>query len=75
MHELNNEFEAAETAQTQLKYVVKPIEEAAASSIGISPPNRPQSQEFCPEINRMAHEQKMLRLRITISIRQKSVMH
>ena len=36
----------------------------AASSIGITPHNRPQSQAFCPEINRMSHEQKMLRLRI-----------
>ena len=64
MNELSDEFEAAETAQTQLKYVVKAIEEAAASSIGITPPSRSQSQTFCPEINRMSHEQKMLRLRI-----------
>ena len=64
MNELSDEFEAAETAQTQLKYVVKAIEEAAASSIGITPPSRSQSQKFCPEINRMSHEQKMLRLRI-----------
>ena len=64
MNELSNEFEAAETAQTQQKFVVKAIEEAAASSIGITPPNRSQSQAFCPEINRMSHEQKMLRLRI-----------
>ena len=47
-----------------LLYVVKAIEEAAASSIGITPPSRSQSQTFCPEINRMSHEQKMLRLRI-----------
>ena len=64
MNELSDEIEAAETAQTQLKYVVKAIEEAAASSIGITPPSRSQSQTFCPEINRMSHEQKMLRLRI-----------
>ena len=64
MNELSNEFETAETAQTPLNSVVKAIEEAAASSIGITPPNRPQSQAFCPEINRMSHEQKMLRLRI-----------
>ena len=64
MNELSDEFEAAETAQTQLKYVVKAIEEAAASSIGITPPSRSQSQKFCPEINRMSHEHKMLRLRI-----------
>ena len=64
MNELSDEFEAAETAQTQLKYVVKAIEEAAASSIGITPPSRSQSPKFCPEINRMSHEQKMLRLRI-----------
>ena len=31
MNELINEFEAVETAQTQLKYVVKAIEDAAAS--------------------------------------------
>ena len=75
MHELKNEFEAAETAQTQLKYVVKAIEEAEASSIGTTPPNRPHFQPFCPEITRMSHEQNMLRLRITISTNQKSVMH
>ena len=64
MNELSNEFDEAGTAQTQLKYVVKAIEEAAASSIGITPPNRSQSQAFCREINRLSHEQKMLRLRI-----------
>ena len=48
----------------QLNSVVKAIEEAAASSIGFTPPYRPQSQAFCPEISRMSHEQKMLRLRI-----------
>ena len=47
-----------------LNSVVKAIEETAASSIRITPPNIPQSQAFCPEINRMSHEQKMLRLRI-----------
>ena len=55
MNELSSEFEAAETAQTQLKYVLKAMEEAANSSIGITPPNRAQSQAFCPEINRMSH--------------------
>ena len=64
MNELSNEFKAAETAQTQLNSVVKAVEEAAASSIGITPPNRPQSQAFCPEINRMSHEQNMFGLRI-----------
>ena len=55
MTELSNEFEAAETAQTQLNSVVKAIAEAAASSIGITPPNIPQSQLCCPEINSMSH--------------------
>ena len=64
MNELGNEFEEAETAQTQLEYVVKAIEEAAASSIGITSPNRSQSQAFCPEISSLSHEQNMLRLRI-----------
>ena len=63
-HGLSDEFEADETAQTQLNYVVKAIEEAAASSIGITPPNRSQSQDLCPEINRLSHEHKMIRLRI-----------
>ena len=64
MNGLSNEFEADETAQTQLKYVVKYIEEEAASSIGITTPNRPQYQALCPEINRMSHKHKMIRLRI-----------
>ena len=51
MNELSNEFKTAETAQTQLNSVVKAIEEAAASSIGITSPNMP-------------HEQKMLCLGI-----------
>ena len=64
MNALSIEFKTAETAQTQLNSVVKAIEEAAASSIGITSPNIPQSQVLCPEIKRMPHEQKMLRLGI-----------
>ena len=68
MKEVNATFETTDTAHNRMDSVVKAVCKIASFSTGITPPTRSNWQAVSPEITRLPHEQKMLRLRIKKNI-------